>query len=99
MPEPPVKLPNSAEKMIREVAAKQDRMVRARKRKNGIWGSISILGVVGWSVCVPTLVGVAVGVWIDRHWPSRFSWALMLLIGGLILGCVNAWFRIKEDQR
>jgi ATP synthase protein I len=84
--------------MIREVGAKQDRMARARGRKNGIFSSIAILGVVGWSVAVPTLIGVALGLWIDHHWPSRFSWTLMLLVGGLVLGCLSAWLRVKGDQ-
>jgi ATP synthase protein I len=82
--------------MIREVGARQQRMIRARGRKNGLWGSIGIMGVVGWSVALPTLIGVAVGVWIDQRWPSRFSWALTLLIGGLVFGCVNAWLRVRK---
>jgi ATP synthase protein I len=45
------------------------------------------------------LGGVALGAWIDRRWPSRFSWTLMLLVGGLLLGCVNAWMRIEHERR
>ena len=97
-PEPSPKLSPSAERMIREVASKQERMVRARGQKDAIWSSIAILGVVGWSVSVPTLIGVAVGLWIDHHWPSRFSWTLMLLLAGLVIGCAHAWLRVKGDQ-
>lgn len=96
--EPSPKLSPSAERMIREVASKQERMVRARDKKDGIWSSIGILGVVGWSVCVPTLIGVAAGIWIDHHWPSRFSWTLTLLLAGLVIGCTLAWLRVKGDQ-
>jgi len=81
--------------MIRQVGAQQDRMVRARHTKNGTWSAIAILGVIGWSVAVPTLAGVAIGLWIDRNWPSRFSWTLMLLVGGLVFGCLSAWLRVK----
>jgi len=98
VPDRQPQLPPGAERMIREIGAQQDRMTRARKRKNGSWTSIAILGVVGWSVAVPTLAGVAVGLWIDHRWPSRFSWTLMLLVGGLVLGCVSAWFRVQGDQ-
>ena len=98
MAEQEPKLSPGAERMIRQVGAQQDRMVRARKRKNGSWTSIAILGVVGWSVALPTLAGVAIGIWIDQRWPSRFSWTLMLLIGGLVFGCVSAWLRVKGDQ-
>ena len=98
MPEPEPKLSTGAERMIRQVGAQQDRMLRARRRTNGNWSSIAILGVIGWSVAIPTLAGIAIGLWIDHHWPSRFSWTLMMLIGGLVFGCVNAWLRVKGDQ-
>jgi ATP synthase protein I len=98
MAEPRQKLSPAAERMIHDVGSKQDRMVRARGRKSGILSSIAILGVVGWSVAVPTLAGVALGLWVDHRWPSRFSWTLMLLVGGLVFGCVSAWMRVKGDQ-
>lgn len=84
------------QRMLRQVSSKQNRLERGRNRWT--WSSISVLGVIGWSVSVPTLLGVALGVWIDHRWPSRFSWSLMLLLGGLLLGCVHAWLRIKGDQ-
>jgi len=98
VPEQESKLPPSAERMIREVETKQGRIERARGRKNSVLSSIAILGVVGWSVAVPTLIGVAVGLWIDHRWPSHFSWTLTLLTGGLVFGCVGAWMRVKGDQ-
>lgn len=85
------------QRMLRDVGAKQERMLRGRKR-NGDWSAIAILGVVGWSVVLPTLAGVAVGAWIDHKWPSRFSWSLTLLLIGLATGCVTAWLRIKEPS-
>jgi len=96
--EPKEKLSPGAERMIRQVGSQQDRLVRARQHNNGSWSAIAILGVVGWSVTVPTLAGVALGLWIDHHWPGRLSWTLMLLVGGLVLGCVSAWMRVKGDQ-
>jgi len=103
MPDPELsskpKLPRSAENMIRQVGSREARMLRGRDQKDrGVWFSIGMLGVVGWSIAVPMLVGIAAGVWIDQKWPSRFSWTLMLLVGGLVLGCANAWLRIKHEQ-
>ena len=89
--------PESANRrMLREVGSKQRRMEAGGKQ--WAWNSITVLGVVGWSVTIPTLVGAAIGIWIDHHWPSRFSWSLMLLLGGLLFGCVQAWQRIKGDR-
>jgi ATP synthase protein I len=93
----PVKSPS--DRMIGKVHSSQQRIARARKQKETAWESIAILGVVGWSVALPTLTGIAAGLWIDGRWPSRFSWTLMLLIGGLIVGCVNAWMHVKGDTK
>ena len=101
MPEPETtpKLPPSAERMLREVEATQKRMLRGRTRKDGILSALALMGAVGWSVTVPTLIGAAVGIWIDRRWPSTFSWSAALIFAGLLLGCVNAWQRLKGDTR
>ena len=99
MPEPESpKLSPSLERMVREVGSKQQRMVRARRDKSSPWSAIAILGVVGWSVALPTLAGVALGLWIEHRWPSRFDWSLMLLLTGLVLGCINAWLRVRGDH-
>ena len=102
MPDPqqksPQKLPPSAERMIRQVESKQERIIRGREHKNAVLRSIAILGVIGWSVVLPTLVGVAAGAWIDGRWPARFSWTLILMTIGLALGCTNAWLHIGRHQ-
>ena len=59
---------------------------------------LGMMGLVGWSVVVPTLLGAAAGIWIDRHDPGQMSWTLALLVAGLVLGCFNAWNWVaKED--
>ncbi len=92
-------LPNPAERLMREVGARQQRMLRRRKQgPPNVWRSVGLIGLVGWSVALPMLIGVAVGTWIDRQWPSRFSWTVMLLVAGLAAGCANAWNRIRKEQ-
>jgi ATP synthase protein I len=74
--------------------------MRARRQKDqSVWFGLGMFGLVGWSVAIPTLVGVALGVWIDLKWPSRYSWTLMLLIIGVMLGCLNAWFWLNRERR
>ena len=58
-----------------------------------------MFGLIGWSVVIPTLLGVALGLWIDRTWPSRFSWTLMLLLLGIILGSLNAWRWLSQEHQ
>jgi len=81
------------------VARKEARKLRARRhRGRGTWFGLGVYGLVGWSVVIPTLAGVAVGLWIDGRWPSRFSWTLMLLAAGVLLGCWNAWYWVSLEQ-
>ncbi len=57
-----------------------------------------MFGLVGWAVAIPTLLGVALGVWIDMTWPGRFSWTLALLLAGAALGASNAWYWVSQEQ-
>lgn len=57
-----------------------------------------MFGLVGWSVAIPAVLGIALGIWLDRAFPSRLSWTLTLLIAGLVLGCLNAWYWIKRER-
>ena len=80
------------------IGTKEQRKLKARdERHRSIWFGMGMFGVVGWSVAIPTLAGVAVGLWIDQRWPSRFSWTLMLLFIGVVLGCFNAWYWIRQE--
>ena len=83
----------------REVAAKAARKLKARKSTQGVWFGLGMMGLIGWSVVVPTLLGAALGTWIDGRHPGSHSWTLALLVAGLVLGCFNAWHWIaKEDK-
>jgi ATP synthase protein I len=82
------------------IGAKEARKLKARRAPNReIWFGLGMFGLVGWSVAIPTLLGVVVGIWIDVAWPSRFSWTLMLLLIGVLLGCVNAWYWMTRESR
>lgn len=82
------------------VTAKANRKMKSRRHPDrNAWFGLGMMGLIGWSVVVPTLLGAALGIWIDRRYPSVHSWTLMLLIIGLIIGCVNAWYWVdKEDK-
>ena len=83
----------------RQVGAKAARKLKAQRNATpGVWSGLGLRGVIGWSVVVPTLLGAALGLWLDRHYPGGRSWTLALLVAGLALGCLNAWHWVaKED--
>jgi ATP synthase protein I len=84
----------------RQVAAQAARKLKAKRgAKRSIWFGLGMSGLIGWSVTVPTLLGAALGVWIDKNYPSRFSWTLMLLLLGLIIGCFSAWHWVASEYK
>jgi ATP synthase protein I len=83
-----------------EVGAKAARKLKARRNPApGVWFGLGMMGLIGWSVTIPTLLGAALGLWLDRHYPGTHSWTLALLMVGLAIGCFNAWHWVaKEDK-
>ena len=84
----------------REIGAKAARKLRAQRHVNRtVWFGLGMMGLIGWSVAIPTLLGAALGIWIDNRHSGPHSWTLMLLVIGLIIGCLNAWHWVaKEDK-
>src|SRR5271168_518905 len=81
------------------VGAKANRKIKARKSTQGVWFGLGMMGLIGWSVVVPTLLGAALGLWLDRSHPGGHSLTLALMAAGLTIGCFNAWHWVaKEDQ-
>ena len=91
--------PKPTSPLAHRIDAKAKRMLRARKhRAPNVWFGLGMIGLIGWSVTVPTLVGAAIGMWMDKHYPGSHSWTLALLVSGLAIGCLNAWHWVaKED--
>lgn len=87
-------------KFHRRVKQKASRKLKARQQGDrSIWYGLGMFGIVGWSVAIPTLIGIAIGIWIDLKFPSPYSWTLMLLLLGVIIGCLNAWYWIQRESR
>lgn len=98
--EEPKRVVDSREELRREVRKKSDRRLEARRTGDrSLWFGLGMYGLVGWAVAIPTLIGIAIGVWIDTNWPSRYSWTLMLLFVGVVLGCFNAWYWVERERR
>ena len=85
---------------VRLVGAKAVRMRKARDNPApGIGFGLGMMGLIGWSVVAPTVLGAMLGMWLDGKFPRAHSWTLALLVGGLVLGCANAWHWVsRQDQ-
>src|SRR3546814_19831311 len=97
MPDRPDETPRDAShELSEEVGARERRKVRARSAKDRtLWVGLGTFGVVGWSVAVPTVIGIVLGLWFARIWPGRTSWTLALFLGGvsLVVRFPGNWLR------
>jgi len=85
---------------IEKIERKEKRKLRAQRKKGqGIWFGLGLFGVIGWSVMIPTVIGIAVGIWADKKWPGQISWTLTFLFAGIILGCLNAWYWVEKERK
>jgi ATP synthase protein I len=91
---------DNQQKLSDRIGAKAKRKIHARRTgSSGVWLGLGMMGLIGWSVVVPTLLGAAIGLWVDAHYPNQHSWTLALLMAGLTLGCFNAWHWVDKEDR
>lgn len=91
---------HSRDNFRQQVRNKSERKIKARRSGNHtIWFGLGMFGIVGWSIAIPTLLGIGIGIWIDTRFPSQYSWTLMLLFVGVIFGCLNGWYWIERESR
>ena len=95
---PQFKPPKPPPTLGEEVGASAARKLRARRNEaHGVWFGLGMMGLVGWSVTIPTILGAALGIWLDRHFPGKHAWTLALLVAGLAVGCFNAWHWVTKE--
>jgi len=91
---------NDESNLAGQIGAQATRKLKAQSNSaQEIWFGLGMIGLIGWSVVVPTLLGALLGIWLDKHHPGKHAWTLALLVAGLAIGCLNAWHWIdKEDN-
>ena len=78
--------------MADAVRKRQERQVRWR-----IEGELSVarfvgqIGILGWIIVAPTLLGLFIGRWLDRTFGAGIFWSAALLVLGVTIGFWSAW--------
>jgi ATP synthase protein I len=49
------------------------------------------IGVLGWIIVAPTLIGLFIGRLLDHHFGTGIFWSAPLLLVGVVIGCWSAW--------
>lgn len=90
---------DSRQALDEAVGRQARRKLRARRRGDrSAWFGLGMFGLVGWSVALPTLIGTAIGLWLDERYTGEVSWTLTFLIIGVAVGCLNAWFWVRQES-
>lgn len=83
----------------KEIAAEEQRRAEGKGSRGEFWFGLGMMGLVGWSVAIPTLIGLGLGMWIDSKLGDRISWTLTGLAAGVALGAGSAWYWISHEQK
>lgn len=91
---------NNKDQLSQEIEAKEKRKIKAQKgSKRSIWFGLGMIGLVGWSVAVPVLLGAGLGRWLDHTCPETFSWTLTCLTVGLFVGVGIVWYWVSNEDK
>ena len=90
--------PVNQEKLSEAVKTRQERLERwQREGERSIGQNLAMIGVLGWTIVLPTLLGLFTGRWLDRQFNMGIFWTLGLLVVGLTAGCMLAWRRMHSE--
>jgi len=82
----------SADGMANAVRKRQERELNWRRE-----GELSVarfvgqVGVLGWIIVAPTLLGLFIGRWLDRTFDAGIFWSAALLVLGVTVGFWSGW--------
>jgi len=83
----------------RQVSDKERRKLKARREgKESVWQGFGVFGLIGWSVAVPTVLFVLLGLFLDEQYGGRQSYTLAMLAAGLFVGILNAWYWVNRKM-
>jgi len=69
-------------------------------KRTGEWPlgrALGMMGLFGWTVVGPTLLGALVGRWLDRVFDSGVFWSATLVFLGAVAGFYMVWKRMQAD--
>jgi len=84
--------PDEQDPLVKAVRQRGERHIRwLRDSDPSVAQRLAQIGVLGWMVVVPMLIGIFAGRWLDRTFNSGLFFTAPLLMLGLALGCFSAW--------
>lgn len=89
---------STEEELLKKIKKDSAKKMKAKQEGSEIMFGLGLFGIVGWSIAIPTVLGIALGVFLDKRFTQSFSWTITLLFAGVVLGSYNAWRWVKEKS-
>ncbi|HVC60707.1 MAG TPA: AtpZ/AtpI family protein [Acetobacteraceae bacterium] len=84
--------PSEQNHLLSSIRRRHARHEKAQREGPPSFGRyLAQVGVLGWTIVVPTLLGVFAGRWVDRRLGTGIFWTGPMLMAGLAIGCWGAW--------
>ncbi len=92
--------PSEEQRLLSQVDIKVARLQESQRNptRHVLFG-LRTMGIIGWSIALPSVVGVLVGRFLDRKFPGQHHYTLALLVCGLAIGCFIAAHWIGQEHR
>ncbi len=93
----PANDPGDQDPLVKGVQLRGERHRRwLREGDPSVARRLAQIGVLGWIIVTPILIGIFLGRWLDKTFNSGLFWTAPLLMLGLALGCWSAWKWMKS---
>ena len=86
---------HALDRSAREAARREDAL--ARDPEPSLGRRFGQIGVLGWMIVIPIILGIVIGSWLDRMLGSGITLSAALTMAGAALGLWLA-FRWMHDQ-
>ena len=90
---------NHKQRLQRQVDNQVKRIKKAQREKNSILAQTLYLGTLGLVLVLPVIGGAYLGSWLDSMADGySMRWTLSLLLLGVVMGAINVYLLIKEQD-
>jgi ATP synthase protein I len=84
--------PTSPDGLADAVRKQQERRSRwLTEGEPSVMRFVGQIGVLGWIIVTPTLIGLFIGRWLDHRLGTGIFWSAPLLLLGVVMGSWSAW--------
>ena len=90
---------NHKQRLQKQVDRQVRRIKKARHEQSSILAQTVYLGTLGLVLILPIIGGAYLGLWLDSMVGGySMSWTLSLLLLGLLVGIINVYLLIKQQD-